>query len=384
MSDNNAPQYKIVVSNRTKVKRITVGTPIRSVVVSNDADVDNLRGVNTDNAVDGSLLIYSDSSGEWEAGLTLRKQIVDGRVYPSDSDRTQILIRRSATQGDPTDLRTGELAYSYLTDSSTDGFGNGGDRLFIGVGPESDGVAQRFDIIGGKYFTDLLNHTQGVLTPASALLVDSASFIDRINVGILNISDSATVNKLTSTGDLDVQGVLTFDSAVSTGVTSLRQLNVSRSATFDSDVTIRRLTVLDSTTLDGLRVLGTSFFYDNLTLDGNLTVTGITTLDSVGLKRLDIDSDLFIRDISIDEYIDSAVADLIVGGDGITVTYSDDSDKLTIAATIADSDTLGVAKFGAWADSAQTIKQFSVSADGNVSIVALDGGFFGNDPSYPG
>ena len=384
MSDNNAPQYKIVVSNRTKVKRITVGTPIRSVVVSNDADVDNLRGVNTDNAVDGSLLIYSDSSGEWEAGLTLNKQIVDGKVYPSDSARTNILIRRSGTQGDPTDLRTGELAYSFLTDSSTDGFGNGGDRLFIGVGAESDGVAQRFDVIGGKYFTDLLNHTQGVLTPASALLVDSASFIDRINVGILNVSDSATFTKVTSTGDLDVQGILTFDSAISTGVTSLRQLNVSREATFDSDVTIRRLTVLDSASLGFLKVTGKSTLFDDVSIDADLTVTGITSLDSVNISRLNVDSDLFIKDISIDEYIDSAVGDLIVGGDGITATYSDDSDKLTISATIADSDTLGVAKFGAWADSAQTTKQFSVSADGDVSIVALDGGFFGNDPSYPG
>ena len=72
-----------------------------------------------------------------------------------------------------------ELAY-------TDGSGtqgNNGDRLFIGTGTETDGVAANIDIIGGKYFTQLTDHVPGTLTASSALLVDSNKAIDEIFIG---------------------------------------------------------------------------------------------------------------------------------------------------------------------------------------------------------
>ena len=92
---------------------------------------------------------------------------------------TIIRIKRSGTTGSPTTLKLGELAYTYLGGTQS----NGGDRLYVGTGGvDSNGDALTLDVIGGKYFTDRLDHVEGVLTANSAILVDSASKIDRLNV----------------------------------------------------------------------------------------------------------------------------------------------------------------------------------------------------------
>ena len=48
-----------------------------------------------------------------------------------------IKIRRSGSSGSPQELAQGELAYSYLGGTQS----NGGDRLYIGTGTETNGVA---------------------------------------------------------------------------------------------------------------------------------------------------------------------------------------------------------------------------------------------------
>ena len=79
-----------------------------------------------------------------------------------------IRIKRSSVSGNPATLGTGELAYSALTDNGS----NGGDRLYIGMGTETAGNAANHIVIGGKYFTDMLDHTPGTLTASSAIIVD--------------------------------------------------------------------------------------------------------------------------------------------------------------------------------------------------------------------
>ena len=41
------------------------------------------------------------------------------------------------------------------------------------MGVETNGNAVNHVVIGGKYFTDLLDHTRGTVTADSALIVDS-------------------------------------------------------------------------------------------------------------------------------------------------------------------------------------------------------------------
>ena len=92
---------------------------------------------------------------------------------------TIIQIKRSSGTTAPSELAQGELAYTYGSGLQ----GNNGDRLFIGTGTETDGVAANIDIIGGKYFTSLTDHVPGTLTASSALLVDSNKAIDEIFIG---------------------------------------------------------------------------------------------------------------------------------------------------------------------------------------------------------
>ena len=110
-----------------------------------------------------------------------------------------IRIKRSSSAGDPQVLGAGELAYSSLSGTQS----NGGDRVYIGVGTETAGDAADHHIIGGKYFTDKLDHAPGTLTANSAILVDANSKIDVLNVDNLTLNG----NSITSTdtnGDINI------------------------------------------------------------------------------------------------------------------------------------------------------------------------------------
>ena len=91
---------------------------------------------------------------------------------------TIIKIKNSGTSGAPSAVATGEFGYSYQVGSQA----NGGDRLYIGTGAETGGVAANIEVIGGKYFTDMLNHVHGTLTADSAIITDSNNKIDVLNV----------------------------------------------------------------------------------------------------------------------------------------------------------------------------------------------------------
>ena len=77
-------------------------------------------------------------------------------------------LTSSGTTAPSSLLKTGEIAYTYGTGTQA----NAGQRVFIGVGSESGGIASGQEIIGGKYFTDLLDHAHGTTTANSALIVD--------------------------------------------------------------------------------------------------------------------------------------------------------------------------------------------------------------------
>ena len=364
----------VQVGNRTLVSKITYGTPYRTAVISASADIDAITGLVTSGAVDGSLFEYDSASGNWKATLTLRKQIIDGRVYPSDSDRAQILIRRSGTQGDPLVLRTGELAYSYLSDSgsSVDGFGLGGDRLFIGAGGDSSvaGVlqAERIDVIGGKYFTDLLNHPHGVLTASSAIITDSAGKVNELKAGSIDL-DSATLGRLTVSDSAifnDLQVLGTVDSNLSVlglaafndSATFAGKITVSGAGVFEDTLDVSGLTTLDSAIVNNLRI------DSSLDIPGALTIQGTTTFDSTATFNGEVN----IGERTLSEFIDSDVFQLLRAGQAIILTYADDSDKLTISVPTATANTPGVAFF----DSAQ----FSVDSNGQVSLLEFEGGSF--------
>ena len=108
-----------------------------------------------------------------------------------------IRIKRSSVSGNPATLAAGELAYSALEDNGS----NGGSRLYIGIGAETSGNAANHFVIGGKYFTDMMDHARGVLTASSALITDADSKLDNLKVDNLDLNGN-TLSSTNTNGDI--------------------------------------------------------------------------------------------------------------------------------------------------------------------------------------
>ena len=117
-------------------------------------------------------------------------------------------VPNSNTGGGGNVITVGELAYSY---SSADGSGNesGTGKLYIG---HADGAAgsNSAAIIGGSYFTTLLDHTAGTLTASSAIISNAQNHVDAsdpvANNSILIWDSTATKYKPTPLGNVTIDG----------------------------------------------------------------------------------------------------------------------------------------------------------------------------------
>ena len=105
---------------------------------------------------------------------------------------SNILIKRSTGSTAPGTITYGELA---LTTGANGTQANAGDRLFAG---DNNGAAQ---IVGGRYFCDMLDHVHGTLTAASSVIVDSNSKIDQWKVDDIELNANVIT---TSTTDADL------------------------------------------------------------------------------------------------------------------------------------------------------------------------------------
>jgi len=209
-----------------------------------------------------------------------------------------IKIKRSGLTGVPAGLAAGELAYSWKSDSN---------KLYIGTGTETDGVAANIDVIGGKYFTDLLDHTAGTLTASSAILVDSNSKINEFYVDNLKL-DGSTLSSTNENGDINI----TPDG---TGKTVITNLFIGT---------------------DSL----TEFIQD---------VTGGAIAAGNGID-LAYNDELGTTTVSLNTEYTQDLVGAMVSGTGadqtnISVTYDDTNGKLDFAVATASSSVLGVASF---------------------------------------
>ena len=93
-----------------------------------------------------------------------------------------IKIKRSTGSTAPSSLSGGELAFT----GGSGTYGNGGQRLFIGDPANSDAVT----VIGGNYFTTMLDHQPGTLTASSAIITDSDSKVDVLKSGNIVVTGS--------------------------------------------------------------------------------------------------------------------------------------------------------------------------------------------------
>ena len=251
---------------------------------------------------------------------------------------TVIQIKRSSATSAPATLKLGELAYTYGTGAQA----NLGDRIFIGEGGvDGNGDANNISVIGGQYFTDMLDHVQGALTASGAVLVDSNKAVDEFIVGN-NASAGGQVkfneatnngssfiglkapNQVTSTttftlpdgdgsagqflktdggGNLDFATVNQFIDLA--GDTGTDQYNTAETLTFaggagmdtvvtDNNVEIQANTLTDSNLSGSAGISNANLANPTTTLGSSVLTLGATETDIAGLTSLVID------DITID------------------------------------------------------------------------------------
>ena len=219
----------------------------------------------------------------------------------------QILIKRSTNTTIPNSnisggsLTAGELGYSY---SSGDGSGDeqGLGKLFIG---HADGLGgtRVAAIIGGSYFTNLLDHGAGTLTASSAIITNAQNHVDAIKITGLYLGASGSAVQVTSSAaelnKLDGVTSSTAELNTLTGITSstaeLNKLDGVAATTTQLDYVVNTpgaLTANKAMIVDGnssMNVIKTTQFY--LGTSGGVQVTASATelnlLD--GITAIDTD-----------------------------------------------------------------------------------------------
>ena len=240
-----------------------------------------------------------------------------------------ILVKRSTGTTVPSSLEFGELALTVGTGTQV----NRGDRIFIG---DNNTTVQ---VVGGKYFTDMLDHVHGTLTADSGVIVDSDSKVDRFRVDDINI-DGNVVETDTDNQDMIFRAagagkiVIEDNQELEFGTTGDLELK------FDPVVNVLRLD----------RVFGAANFRidDDLKVQFGSDGEGGIRYDEAGINKVRVDGSDWQYD------------------NGVSVTFADTTEATNRTnAAVKISGGLGVDKV-AW------IKELKVDDDATVGTSSTD------------
>ena len=234
-----------------------------------------------------------------------------------------IRVKRSTGTSAPSSLQFGEVGVT-LSGSGTQG--NSGDRLFVG---DNAGNPQ---VVGGRYFTDLLSNTPGSVASGANASTASNGFVpiltsdrkvDQWNVDNLRL-DANVLSTTNTDGDLFLSPngsgeviipddtFLTFgdskDAKIEYDEDGDNRINVTGADwVYENGVAIVMADVTDSATKDSgaLIVEGGVGIEKSVNIGGNLSVTGVSTFTGIGtfVGDLFVGGDLHIKD---DLFLDEA------------------------------------------------------------------------------
>ena len=179
------------------------------------------------------------------------------------------ILTTGVTTTAPSNLKTGELAYSYVAGTQA----NNGDRLYVGTGSEIEGVASSVDLIGGKYFVELLDHVHGTATANSAVIIDANKHLNEIAIGSLQLGVTGGTGQAVTS--------ISTDSSLSTAANNQLVSALAVKTYVDTLVTSQDLAIA------GDSGVGTvDLDSESLSITGD---TGITTTASGQAVSIDLD-----------------------------------------------------------------------------------------------
>lgn len=197
-----------------------------------------------------------------------------------------IKIKRTTGTTAPSSLNAGELAFSGGAGTQ----GNNGQRLFIGDPANSNAVT----VIGGNYFTNLMDHAHGTTTASSALIVDANKSTSELRTAALYLGTSGSDTLVTATAT-------EINSALDGITSTYAELNLLDGSVANTVVNSKAVIygssgqvagTLSTAAQPNITSLGT---LSALTVTGALTATGAvdlntTTLDIDASDDIDIDT----------------------------------------------------------------------------------------------
>lgn len=276
-----------------------------------------------------------------------------------------IKIKRSTATTSPTSLQNGELAYSVY---------NGTNKLYIG---RPGGTTGDIDVIGGKYYVDIIDGATDANTADKLVLRDGSG---NFSAGTITATFSGNITgNITSTGTstfttVDINGGAIDGTAIggttpSTGAFTTLSANAGITGDLTGDVTgnadtattwatARDLSLTGDATATLSGVNGSANVSAALTLAtvnsnvgsfGSTTAIPVITVNGKGLvtaaSTVSIATTLVVQsDDAVNNSVDLATDTLkILGGTGITT--SNTGDDITISGDDATTTTKGIASF---------------------------------------
>ena len=263
-----------------------------------------------------------------------------------------IKLKRSTGTAAPSSLNAGELAFTGGGGTA----GNNGQRLFIGDPANSNAVT----VIGGNYFSNLMDHAHGTTTASSAIIVDSAKSATQLRTPALYIGASGSDTLVSSTAaelnliDGSSAGTIVNSKAVvygSGGQVNATILQVAGTSITSTPAELNKLDGVTSTTAE-LNIV-----------DGSATsATSTTLVDADRVVVNDNGTMVHVALTDFETYFESALDTLAnvtsvgtltalnvdnVNINGNTVSTTDTNGSLTLAPhgtgdVIATTDTLQV------------------------------------------
>src|SRR6056300_752926 len=252
---------------------------------------------------------------------------------------TIIQIKRTTTANLPSTLEQGELAYLYDTSvTDTDAGGNGG-RLYIGDPTSNTNTPLK---IGGKYYTDLLDHTHGTVTASAGVIVDSNKKVNEWNVDNLKLNGNA----LTST---DTNGNISI-TPNGTGKTVISNVYVGDTSTtleeFIEDISGGQIQAGEGIDVVYDDSAGTTTISGEDASDANKGIAIFSDTSDFSVSSGDVSlADTVVKTVTTDSgaLTPSSHGFSVLGGEGMDVTHT--GTTITVAGEDATSSNKGVALF---------------------------------------